>query len=132
MERIRPENCAQHEPETLQWAHCRGLHLIWCPGHGSYKWTDPLSDVNPPTPKEIRRHIDAMKPSYEGALVRQKPYNCSHNEPDTVQQASGRGEDVIWCHGHKEWEYSDMDKTGAPSKDEIKAQYRQLEQTKSK
>ena len=50
---------------------------MWCPGHGSYEWADPFTDVLLPTPKEIRRHADSMKPSYEGALIRQKPYNCA-------------------------------------------------------
>ena len=128
-ERIQPKDCAQHEPETLQRAHCRGLWLMWCPAHGSYQWADSFTDVLPPTPKEIQRHVDSMKPSYKGALVRQKPYNCARNEPDTVQQPTTRDEHIIWCHGHKVWEYSDTEKTGPPSKKEIGPKYKQLEET---
>ena len=98
---------------------CRGLQLAWCPG--SYEWTDPYADVLPPSPHEIRKHVNAMRLSYEEAVVRQKPYNCAQNEPDTVQQATLRGEHVIWCHGHKTFENSDTQKTGPPSKNEIAA-----------
>ena len=73
-----------------------------------------------------------MRLLYEGALVQEKSYNCAQNEPDTVQQVTMRDEHVIWCHGHKEFEYSDTQKTGPPLKNEIIALYRQLEETMMK
>ena len=122
---------------------------MWCPGHGSYEWADPFTDVLPPTPKDIRRHVDSMKPSkeeifmifmgvfyllffshspsvnslfspqLEGALIRQQLYNCARNKSDTVQQATLRGEDIIWCHGHKAWDYSGQRRLGRHQKGKL-------------
>ena len=102
---------------------------MWCPKHGSYEWTDPYADVLLPSVHEIRRQVDAMRLSYEEAVVRHKKYNSARNKPDTVKQATMRGEHAIWCHGHKTFEYSDTQKTGPPSKNEIAAMYSQLEET---
>ena len=114
-------SCRQH-PRTYV-----NMWIPWSHQRKKYLWVFFLNSFShSPSANSL------FSPQLEGALIRQQLYNCARNEPDTVQQATLRGEDIIWCHGHKALDYSDTEKTGPPSKKKIRAKYKQLEKTMPK